>query len=102
MDPTGFEQGKQSQMEYQVNAPQGGTYELTAEVCTANYEQMLNIAVGDATPVVLEMPFTLGSWKPSKPVTITLEEGANALRMWRDNPPQYGMAIKSFTLKPVM
>jgi formylglycine-generating enzyme required for sulfatase activity len=102
VDPTGFDQGKQSQMEYQVNAPRGGTYELTAEVCTANYEQMLNTAVGDATPVVLEMPFTLGSWKPSKPVTITLEEGANALRMWRDNPPQYGMAIKSFALKPVM
>jgi len=101
VDPTGFDQGRHSQMEYQVNAPKAGTYELTAEVCTANYEQLLSIAVGDAAPVVLEMPFTLGSWTPSDPVKITLKEGENTLRLWRDNPPQYGMAIKKVTLKPV-
>jgi hypothetical protein len=42
----------------------------------------------------MEMPFTVGSWQESQPVTLTLEEGENTLRFWRDQPPQYGLAIK--------
>jgi hypothetical protein len=47
------------------------------------------------------MPFTLGDWQESEPVTLNLEEGANILRFSRNNPPQYGLAIKDFTLTPV-
>ena len=47
------------------------------------------------------MPFTTGSWGQSQPVTLNLNRGKNTLRFFRDNPPQYGMAIRSFTLKPV-
>ena len=47
------------------------------------------------------MPFTEGSWQTSEPVTVTLKEGDNTLRFWRNNPPQYGLAIKDFTLTPV-
>jgi hypothetical protein len=49
----------------------------------------------------MKMPFTVGDWQDSKPVTLTLEEGKNALRFWRNKPPQYGLAIKNFTLTPV-
>jgi hypothetical protein len=47
------------------------------------------------------MPFTLGQWQESQPVTLTLDEGENTLRFWRNKPPQYGLAIKDFTLTPV-
>ena len=35
-----------------------------------------------------------------EPVTLTLAKGLNTLRFWRCDPPQKGIAIKSFTLKP--
>ena len=49
----------------------------------------------------MEMPFTVGTWENTKSVTVELKGGENALRFWRDQPPQYGLAIKEFTLTPV-
>ena len=47
------------------------------------------------------MPYTKGSWQKSEPVTIALNQGANTIEFLRRNPPQYGMAVKSFTLTPI-
>jgi len=102
VDPTGPSQGVKSRFEYTITVPRSGKYTLTARVVTANYDQRLNVSAGDADcEIVMEMPFTLGNWKESEPVTLTLEEGENTLRFWRDQPPQYGLAIKDFTLTPV-
>ncbi len=101
-DPTGPSQGTKSRFEYAIIAPRSGKYSLTAQVVTANHDQRLNISVNDAgSEVALVMPFTLGDWQESEPVTLNLEEGENILRFSRNNPPQYGMAIKDFTLTPV-
>ena len=101
-DPTGPSQGSKSHFEYQVIAPRSGSYSLTARVVTANYNQRLNVSVNEGgSAITMEMPFTEGSWLECKPVTITLTEGENTLHVWRDQPPQYGLAIKSFTLTPV-
>jgi formylglycine-generating enzyme required for sulfatase activity len=102
VDPTGPSQGTKSLFEYKVIAPRSGQFSLTARVVTANYDQRLNVSVGDdGSGIVLEMPFTLGKWQESERVTLTLEEGENTLRFWRNQPPQYGLAIKGFTLTPV-
>jgi hypothetical protein len=102
VDPTGPSQGVMSRFEYTITVPRSGKYTLTARVVTANYDQRLNVSVGDAdSEIVMEMPFTVGNWQDSKPVTLTLEEGENTLRFWRNQPPQYGLAIKDFTLTPV-
>lgn len=101
-DPTGPSQGSSSRCEYEVTVRRAGKYLLTARVVTANYDQRLNVSANDSDSApVIEMPFTVGSWQESPPVTLTLKEGANTLRFWRDNPPQYGVAIKHFTLTPV-
>jgi formylglycine-generating enzyme required for sulfatase activity len=101
-DPTGPSQGTSSRFEYKVTAPRSGKYSLTARVVTANYDQRLNLSVNDTeSEITLEMPFTAGSWQDSEPITLTLREGENTLRFWRDQPPQYGLAIKEFTLTPV-
>jgi len=101
VDPTGPSQGVKSQIEYEVTVPRAGNYSLTAQVVTANYDQRINVATNDnESPLVMTMPFTIGKWQASEPVTVSLKEGANVLRLWRDEPPQYGLAIKSFTLKP--
>jgi formylglycine-generating enzyme required for sulfatase activity len=102
VDPTGPSPGTHSHFEYKVDVPRSGTYLLTARVVTANYGQRLNVSVNDEeSAVVMEMPFTVGKWQLSEPVKLTLDEGENTLRFWRDQPPQYGMAIKNFTLTPV-
>ena len=102
VDPTGPSQEASSRFEYQITAPRAGNYALTAKVVTANHDQQINVVVNESgSPAVMTMPFTLGKWQDSKPVTVTLKEGANVLRFWRDNPPQQGMSVRSFTLKPV-
>ena len=101
-DPTGPSAGTKSRLEYQVSVPKAGQYALTAQVVTANYNQRINVSTGNAgSQVAIEMPFTEGNWQESKPITVTLKKGQNTLRFWRDQPPQYGMAIKTFTLTPV-
>jgi len=102
IDPTGPSQGTSSRFEYEITVPRSGEYSLTAQVVTANYDQRLNVSANGAEPeLVMTMPFTTGKWQESQPVTLTLEEGANVLRFFRSDPPQYGLAIKSFTLEPV-
>jgi formylglycine-generating enzyme required for sulfatase activity len=101
-DPTGPRQGTKSRFEYEVHAPQAGRYALTARVVTANYNQRLNVVVNDGgTETVMELPFTCGKWQDCKPVTLTLKQGQNTLRFSRADPPQYGVAVKSFALSPV-
>lgn len=101
-DPTGPKQANKSKVEYEVEVPQAGRYALAARVVTANAEQSLTLrANGDHEPIAMELPFTCGTWQDSKPVTVTLKKGKNVLRFCRDNPPQYGVAVKSFTLRPV-
>ena len=102
VDPTGPSQGRKSCFEYKITAPRSGKYSLTAQVVTANYNQRLNVSANDAeSEIAIEMPFTVGKWRTSEPVTLTLKKGENALRFSRTQPPQYGLAIKSFALKPV-
>lgn len=101
-DPTGPSPGESSRMEYQVTVPRGGKYALTARVVTPRDQQRLNVAVNDSqSRTVIELPFTAGKWQESKPVTLELQAGENTLRLWRDQPPQYGVAIKEFLLQPV-
>lgn len=99
-DPTGPSQGTSSRFEYKVTAPQSGEYDLTARVVTANDDQRLNVSV-NGTENVMEMPFTVGDWQDSAPIRLTLTKGENTLRFWRDQPPQYGVAIREFTLRSV-
>ena len=100
-DPTGPSQGDSSRFEYEITVPRAGSYSLTATVVTANYDQRLNVAANESdSATTITMPFTLGKWQETQPVTVTLKEGANILRFWRDDPPQQGVSIKSFTLKP--
>ena len=91
--------GTSSDLEYTFNVEKAGKYTLTATICTMNDKQRLMLAVHDEE-ILLEMPNTLGDWG-EQTVEIDLDEGENMLHFWRDKPPQYGMAIKAFTLKPL-
>ena len=116
-DPTGPAQfeGGGSRFKYRVTVPEAREYTLSARVVTVNYNQNLNVSAnGGASEATLMSPYTAGKWQDTDPVTLTLKKGANTLQFTRRNPDspqpvdgkdtlhfQRGMAIKSFTLKPV-
>ena len=65
-----------------------------------NYGQRINFSVNqDDAKVVVDLPFSNGDWATSEPVTLMLTEGENTLRLWRDYPPQYGIAINEIQLE---
>jgi formylglycine-generating enzyme required for sulfatase activity len=100
-DPVGPLLGIHSSMRYAFNVPQSGEYTLTAQVVTSNVKQSLQLAVnGAGAPITVALPFTIGMWGQSEPVTLSLVKGENTLQFWRDQAPQYGVAVKSFTLRP--
>jgi hypothetical protein len=100
-DPTGPGQKPQSLVGYTIEVPRAGQYALTARVVTMNEEQMMNVAVNDDSSATrIGLPFTLGMWKDTKPVMLRLKQGENKLRFWRVEGPQFGIAVKSFTLTP--
>ena len=82
---------------------------------TVNFNQNLEVSVNGAESKTKIMgPYTAGKWLDTKPVTIALKKGQNTLLFNRSNPSepqmhggkatlhfQRGIAIKSFTLKPV-
>lgn len=101
VDPTGPLLGTYSDMQLTLEVEQAGNYNLTSQVVTTNVEQSLQLSVnGEKTPTTIALPYTIGAWDESKPVTVTLQQGKNTLHFWRDRAPQFGMALKSFTLKP--
>lgn len=100
-DPTGPLLERKSLTEYVIHVPSAGRYTLTARVVTVNDGQQLLLSANDAEEVTMQMPFTCGKWQDSQPVTLSLEKGENTLRFWRINPPQQGLAVKSFTLNPI-
>eukprot|EP00534_Pseudo-nitzschia_fraudulenta_P002964 CAMPEP_0201120260 /NCGR_PEP_ID=MMETSP0850-20130426/4341_1 /ASSEMBLY_ACC=CAM_ASM_000622 /TAXON_ID=183588 /ORGANISM="Pseudo-nitzschia fraudulenta, Strain WWA7" /LENGTH=903 /DNA_ID=CAMNT_0047386335 /DNA_START=271 /DNA_END=2982 /DNA_ORIENTATION=- len=102
-DPTGPSQGVKSKLRYEVNdVPEAGTYLLKAVVCTINVRQRIKVSpVGfndDAGSSVLELPYTLGEWRETDPVSLVLQKGKNTLHFWRDEPPQYGVSVREFVL----
>ena len=99
-DPIGPTQGAKTVFQYEVNATADGTYALTAKVVTNKHSQNMTVAVNESDPESFTLPFTVGAWKDSSPVKVTLKKGKNILRFSRNKPPQKGVAVKSFTLKP--
>jgi len=118
-DPTGPPQfkGGGARFRYRVTVPEAGKYTLSARMVTVNYNQNLQVSVnGGESEALVKGPYTAGKWQDTDPVTIALKKGQNTLLFKRSNPSepqphpdggpktlhfQRGIAIKSFTLKPV-
>jgi len=99
-DPVGPGQGANTYFEYEINAASSGTYDLTALVVTNKHSQELSYSVNGGDMTTSFLPFTIGAWKETKPMKVTLKKGKNTLRFSRQIAPQKGVAVKSFTLKP--
>jgi len=59
------------------------------------------VALGkELAKLSIDLPFSLGMWEDTKPVTIDLREGRNTL-MLTCRAPNRGVSLKHFKLKPV-
>lgn len=86
--------------EYTIRIPKVGKYALTARVVTVNTGQHLLVSANDSkTPISIDMPYTIGMWEETKPVTLTLKQGENIIKFTR-KLPQKGLSIKWFKLTP--
>lgn len=90
--------GYQSQLVFE--APQAGSYTLTARVATyTDGQKFLLSPAGSKTPVEAALPFTIGLWQQTQPVTLTLEKGRNVLTISLPKDSR-GVTVKHFTLTP--
>jgi hypothetical protein len=89
--------------EYTFDAPAAGTYSLTAKVVTVRPRQHLQVvANGSGAPVDIEVPYTVGMWDVTPPVSVELVAGRNVLRFSNAaNVVPRGVTIREFMLKPV-
>jgi hypothetical protein len=91
--------GRPELMRYQFEVPAAGKYDLTAHVVTVTLDQSLMLRLNRKTMVDIAVPYTIGMWKDSEPVTIELNEGKNTLE-FTAKPGNKGISIKAFTLTP--
>ena len=83
------------------DAPAAGKYELTARVVTPTWRQSVLLTVNNSkSPVEIPLPFTVGMWDTTEPVTVELEKGPNHFVFKRDGDVK-GITLKDFTLTPV-
>ncbi|MEI6175347.1 MAG: hypothetical protein WCS43_00530 [Verrucomicrobiota bacterium] len=86
--------------EYEVDAPRAGKYALSARVVTAQEGQKFLIAAnGAGSPVEIAVPYTIGKWKQTQPVEVTLVSGKNHLSFAIQDGSR-GVTIKEITLTP--
>ncbi len=86
--------------EYTIDVPSAGKYNLTSKIVTPSWRQNFLVNVnGAATPVKMDLPFTVGKWETSKAITIDLKQGKNILAFTREGNTK-GISIKEFTLTP--
>lgn len=85
--------------EYRINARRSGDYLLTAKVATGQTGQKFLFTVNDAQPVEQAAPYTLGLWKTTEAIPVTLKSGGNTLQFHIAEGGR-GVTIKDFTLTP--
>jgi len=86
---------------YVIEAPKAGKYALSARVVTVNMDPHLLLTPNNARSAIdIALPYTIGMWKETKPVEISLVKGKNTLSFTRE-APNHGLTIKDFTLKPL-
>jgi hypothetical protein len=84
--------------EYTFAAPSAGTYQLTAKVATAKWDQVLHASANGGEPVEFALPYTKGLWDTTEPIKIQLKKGDNSIKF--HGPAR--VTIHHFTLSPAL
>jgi chemotaxis protein histidine kinase CheA len=91
---------EEQSFEYTFEAPAAGTYQLTMQVVTVQANQTLSLtANGSSDATEIKLPYTVGLWQDTPPVTVALAKGTNTLRFTRPAGSR-GLTISKLTLTP--
>ncbi len=88
-------------LNYYVTIPKAGKYEVTSKVVSVSIDRSFLLRVNRRSLHDIDVPFSMGDWVDTKPVTIDLKEGKNRL-LFTIKYPNKGLSLRSFTLKPVI
>ena len=88
---------KSSWIDYTIDVPQTGTYDLTMRIATPNRDQILDLGCGKEKLATIRVPNTTGLWGTTEPVSVTLNRGTQTLRV--SAPYQRGIAVRWLELK---
>lgn len=87
--------------EYTCEVPRAGAYTLTARVVTVQAEHQMQVQANDAKEAAdIAVPYTMGRWQQTAPVTVSLVKGKNTLRVALKDGSR-GVAIRDLILTPV-
>jgi hypothetical protein len=84
-------------VDYALDVPQAGTYEMTVRATVVNMDQLLEVSSGDTKLASINIPNTYGVWTTTPAVEVKLDKGPQTLRIAA--PMQRGVAIRWFELK---
>jgi hypothetical protein len=85
--------------EYKINAPRSGNFLLTAKVATAQTGQIFHFTVNNGKTIEQPVPYTIGIWKTTEAMPVTLKSGSNNLN-FEIAAGGRGVTIKEFILTP--
>jgi hypothetical protein len=84
---------------FEVSVPKAGKYQLSARIVTVRDNPPLQLSVNKATQgIEMLIPYTLGAWQQTPPVTVELKQGGNTLAFTNQTR---AFALKDLTLSPV-
>lgn len=66
--------------EYTFDAPKAGKYQLVVDIATPRPNQKLFATANGGSPVEMALPYTIGLWGKTEPVSIELKAGSNVLK----------------------
>jgi hypothetical protein len=86
--------------DYTFEIPQAGKYTLTARIATVQTGQTARLTLnGVPHQSALPIPYTIGKWQHTQPISLTLPVGKNTLQLAIQDGSR-GVAIKDITIAP--
>ncbi|MFU8892672.1 MAG: hypothetical protein ACNA8L_03495 [Luteolibacter sp.] len=85
--------------DYVIEVPEAGKYQIMGNVATLQKGQKLIISSnGGTAPTEIDVPYTIGMWEYTEPVTLDLKAGENTIHVELKNGSR-GVTVKDFMLR---
>jgi hypothetical protein len=85
--------------QFEISVPKAGKYQLSARIVTVRDNPPLWLTLNKATEgIEIPIPYTLGAWQQTPPVTVELKQGGNILAFTNQ---ARAFALKDLTLTPI-
>jgi len=87
-------------LSYILDLPEAGSYAFSASTVSVTIDRVFLMRVNRRTMYEIDIPFSMGEWTDTKPVTMDLKAGKNRIQ-FTCKAPNKGVTIRGFTLTPV-